>query len=76
MSERINTPFTNEHFVAFLKKMVSHPYWYGTCLYPCTESVLASKTRQYPEHYGSSRTAQYKRDIANKDVAADCVGGS
>ena len=75
MSERINTPFTNEHFVAFVKKMVGRPYWYGTCLYPCTESVLASKTRQYPEHYGSSRTAQYKRDIANKDVSADCVGG-
>ena len=29
MSERINTPFTNEHFVAFCKKMVGQPYWYG-----------------------------------------------
>ena len=55
MSERINTPFTNEHFVAFLKKMVGHPYWYGTCLYPCTESTLKSKSKQYPDHYGSSR---------------------
>ena len=75
MTERINKPFTNEHFVAFLKKMVGHPYWYGTCLYPCTESRLKSKAKQYPDHYGSSRMAQYRRDIANKDVSADCVGG-
>jgi len=75
MSERINTPFTNEHFVAFVKKMVGHPYWYGTCLYPCTESTLKSKAKKYPEHYSSSRMAQYRLDIANKDVASDCVGG-
>ena len=30
MSERINTPFTNEHFVAFCEKMVGQPYWYGS----------------------------------------------
>ena len=75
MSERVNTPFTNEHFVAFLLMMVGHPYWYGTCLYPCTESRLKSKAKQYPDHYASSRMAQYRRDIANKEVAADCVGG-
>ena len=25
MSERINTPFTNEHFTAYCLKMVGHP---------------------------------------------------
>ena len=31
MSERINTPFTNEHFVAFCEKIEEQPYWRG-CL--------------------------------------------
>jgi len=29
---------------------------------------------QYPAHYGSSRTARYRDDIAKKKVCADCVG--
>lgn len=33
MSERVNTPFTAEHFVAYCLRMVGHPYWYGTCGY-------------------------------------------
>ena len=32
MSERINTPFTNEHFAAFCLSMIGQPYWYGTCV--------------------------------------------
>ncbi len=32
MSDRINTPFTNEHFAAFCLAMVGQPYWYGTCV--------------------------------------------
>lgn len=32
MSERKDTPFTNEHFIAFCEKMVGQPYWYGTCV--------------------------------------------
>ena len=51
------------------------PYWYGTCVYKASTSVLSSKTNQYPSHYGSSRTSRYKQDIANKQVVADCVGG-
>lgn len=39
MSERINTPFTNEHFVAFCEKMVGQPYWYGSVVYKCTENL-------------------------------------
>ncbi|MDO5566990.1 MAG: peptidoglycan-binding domain-containing protein, partial [Planctomycetia bacterium] len=78
MSEnnRALIPFTNEHFAAFVQKMIGGPYWYGTCLYKCTSGTLSSKTRQYPSHYGSSRTARYKKDIAAKKVAADCIGAS
>ena len=31
MSDRKNTPFTNEHFAAFCGQMVGQPYWFGTC---------------------------------------------
>ena len=63
MSERINTPFTNEHFADWCLKMAEKksPYWYGTCVYKASTSVLNSKTRQYPSHYGSSRTSRYKK---------------
>ena len=74
MSERINTPFTNEHFVAFCEKMLGQPYWYGSVVYKCTENLRARKAKQYPAHYGSSRTARYRDDIAKKKVCADCVG--
>ena len=77
MPDRINTPFTNEHFANWCLQMAAKktPYWYGTCVYRASEAVLASKTKQYPSHYGSSRTSRYKQDIANKQVVADCVGG-
>ena len=74
MSERINIPFTNEHFVAFCEKMVGQPYWYGSVVYKCSENLRIRKAKQYPAHYGSSRTAQYRDDIAKKKVCADCVG--
>ena len=56
MSERINIPFTNEHFVAFCEKMVGQPYWYGAVIYKCTESLRARKAKQYPARYASRRT--------------------
>ena len=46
MSERINMPFTNEHFVAFGEKMVGQPYWYGTVAYKCPENLRARKAKQ------------------------------
>lgn len=76
MAERINTPMTNEHFAAFCLSMLGQPYWYGCVMYKCTESLRARKAKQYPDHYGSSRTARYKDDIAKKKVCADCVGGA
>ena len=76
MSDRINTPFTNEHFAAFCLAMVGQPYWYGTCLYKCTESLQSRKAKQYPSHYGSSRTSRYRDDLAKKKVCADCIGAA
>ena len=74
MSERINTRYTAEHFVAFCLAMLGQPYWYGTCVYKCTESLRSRKAKQYPSHYDSSRTARYRQDIENKKICADCVG--
>ena len=76
MSDRVNTPFTAEHFVAYCLRMVGRPYWYGTCGYKATSSLLSRKTKQYPSHYGSSRTNRYKQDIANQEVVCDCIGGA
>ena len=48
MSDRINTPLTNEHFAAFCQSMIGQPYWFGTCVYKCTESLRSRKAEQYP----------------------------
>ena len=75
MTERIATPFTNEHFAAFCLSMVGQPYWYGTVIYKCSDSLLSRKAEQYPSHYGSRPTSRYMQDIAAKKICADCVGG-
>ena len=49
-------------------------YWYGTYGNKCTQSKYESKKRQYPEHYGSSRTSGYMKDIRQGRRCADCVG--
>ena len=54
--------------------MVGMPYWYGTCVYVCTQSLLDSKTKQYPSHYGSNRTSTYKKHIRARKVCMDCSG--
>lgn len=74
MMSRVNTPLTNEHFAAFCLSMIGQPYWYGTCLYKCTESLRARKAKQYSSHYKDSRTSRYQQDIAAKKVCGDCVG--
>ena len=73
--ERINIPFTNEHFAAWCLSMLGQPYWYGTVVYKCTESLRSRKAKQYPTHYKDNRTSRYRDDIARKKVCADCVGG-
>lgn len=76
MDNRVNTPFTNEHFAAYCLAMVGQPYWFGTCGYKATSNLLSRKSNQYPSHYGSSRSNQYKADINAKTVVADCIGGA
>ena len=76
MADRKNIPFSNEHFAAYCEKMLGQPYWYGGVVYKCTESLRSRKAAQYPSHYGASRTARYKQDIAAKKICADCIGGA
>ena len=76
MADRLHTPFTNEHFAAWCLSMIGQPYWFGTTLHKCTESLLIRKGKQYPSHYGSSRMSRYRQDIADKKVCADCMGAA
>lgn len=66
--------FKSKDFVAFVESMVGMPYWYGTCVYKCTSSLLKSKTNQYPSHYTDSRMSKYNDAISKKKVCMDCVG--
>ena len=65
---------TNFGLVDWAKKWVGMPYWYGCVCYKCTQDLLTRKTRQYPKHYISNRTARYKADIAGGKWASDCIG--
>ncbi len=65
---------TNLGLVAWALQWVGQKYWFGTCCYDCTSSLLTRKTQQYPSHYSSSRMAQYKADIAEKKKCCDCIG--
>lgn len=66
--------FSNQHFVEFCKKFIGQPYWYASCVYNCTQSLLDRKSKQYPSHYTSGRISTYKKHIAEKKICADCVG--
>ena len=61
-------------FVEACKRLVGMPYWYGTCIYPCSRSLLASKKVQYPAHYRESRMRKYESDCEKHLLAMDCVG--
>lgn len=75
MAERIDTPFTNEHFTAYCLRMVGQPYWFGTCAYKCTASLLKKKRAQYPDYYLTKNESRYQDAIKRKLVASDCIGG-
>lgn len=75
-SNRVETSFTNEHFIAFCEKMLGQPYWYGTCLYKATGGLLSRKTSQYPFSYAASRIARYRQDVAARKIVADCIGAA
>lgn len=49
-------------------------YWYGTCYYKCTSSLLTSKTAQYPAQYTAARKSAYQADIKAGAMCCDCVG--
>lgn len=67
---------TNKDFVNFIIKAYEsgYVYWYGTYGRKCTESLYKSKKKQYPSHYGSSRTSKYMKHIAENRTCADCIG--
>lgn len=65
---------TDLGFVKHVLNWVGMPYWYGTCCYDCTESLLSRKREQYPSHYSASRMPRYRSDIARKLKCADCIG--
>ena len=70
--------FTGKELALYCEEMYANKshwaYWYGTYGNMCTETKYKSKKKQYPEHYGSSRTAGYMKDIELKRRCADCVG--
>ena len=55
---------------------LKRPYWYGCCYYPCSESLLQRKAKQYPSHYTAGRMSTYRKHIAAKQIAGDCVNGA
>ncbi len=55
---------------------LKRPYWYGTYFNPCTEALLQRKKKQYPSHYTEKRMATYRKHIADKQIAGDCVNGA
>lgn len=55
-------------------KANTHVYWWGTYCKPCTDELLAGKTKQYPDHYGESRQATYRKHIQAGKIATDCIG--
>ncbi|MDR0897237.1 MAG: SpoIID/LytB domain-containing protein [Oscillospiraceae bacterium] len=72
----MNTKTTAAQLAAFAIKAYEDgvKYWYGTCYYPCTNALLASKTKQYPTHYAENRQAGYRADIAAGAICCDCIG--
>ena len=46
-------PFTIEQCYELMRQAAAD-YWYGTCVCKASNSVLSSKTRQYPDHYCSN----------------------
>ena len=72
-----DTPgFTGKKLAEYCLKAYQNKwvYWYGTYGQKCSESLYNSKKKQYPDHYGSSRTSSYKKDVKNRKRCSDCVG--
>lgn len=67
---------TNMDLVAGVRKAVDEhwPYCYGTYGKEFSESILQSKTAQYPQHYTPERMAQYHQWAKEHRRTADCIG--
>ena len=75
--ERSENPmFTNLQLVTYMLAVYAAKwvYWYGTCGYECTKSLMKRKAEQYPKHYSADRTKGYEADIVAGKMCADCVG--
>lgn len=55
---------------------LKRPYWYGCYYNPCTEALLQRKAKQYPSHYKEKRMPKYRKNIADGQIAGDCVNGA
>lgn len=68
--------YTGKQLAEYCKRVFAAGwvYWYGTYGRKCSESLYNSKKKQYPSHYGSSRTSGYMKDIREGKWCADCVG--
>lgn len=66
--------FKVEELIRFANRILGQPYWYGTCGYECSDTLLKNKAIQYPTHYTASRKNKYLKDIADKKVCMDCIG--
>ena len=56
------------------KAWLGQAYWFGTCCYACTESLLQRKVKQYPKSYAENRMSRYRADITAGKKCADCIG--
>jgi hypothetical protein len=63
---------TAKGLVDYCKAQLGKPYWYGTFGNKATQSLLTSKTNQYPAHYTNGRMSKYKSQIGER--VHDCVG--
>jgi len=69
--------FTNIGLIEFLSKYnhANSSYWYGTIAgQKASKALYTAKKRQYPAHYGASRTAKYNNDIKLNKNVMDCIG--
>lgn len=64
----------SDQMAAFLPGLIGQPYWYGTHLNPCTDSLLDRKRTQFPDWYTDDRLPTFRAQIAAHNVCSDCVG--
>lgn len=68
------TKKTNVGLASWAKSKVGFPYWYGTCGYLATYSLLSRKSLQYPQWYTADRVNRLEKDVENHAIVQDCVG--